>query len=158
MKRLDPGSRELQRKSPAGFTLIEVLIVIAMISFGMLAYGILSGSIASKNTASKKSSVAATLAQDKVEFIKNLGLTYLLSDANGLDSPEYDSVTQTWTATVGGEVVDAEGNTGTSGAMYTRTWSINQIGSSNYATTVTATVTWQENGTQTETLQTIISQ
>lgn len=51
----------LQQNS--GLTLIEVL----------LAYGILSGVVIEKNAVRKKSSVAVTLAQDKIEEIKELG-------------------------------------------------------------------------------------
>lgn len=138
-------------------TLIEVVIAIAIASLGLLAYANLSGSVINKNAESKRSSVAITLAQDKAEEIKDLGTRTILSDADGLDSPVYDSSTNSWTATTGGEVIDAEGNTGTSDARYTRTWTISPVGSADYFTDVTVTVTW-DNGAESQSIETLITQ
>ncbi|MBC8282484.1 MAG: prepilin-type N-terminal cleavage/methylation domain-containing protein, partial [Nitrospinae bacterium] len=85
----------------SGLTLIEVILAIALASIGLLAYGILSGAVIERNAVSKKSSVAVTLAQDKIEEIKELGTRIVLSDADTLDSPVYDSSTQSWIATSG---------------------------------------------------------
>lgn len=141
----------------SGMTLIEVVIAIAIASLGLLAYANLSGSVIGKNAESKRSSVAITLAQDKAEEIKDLGTRTILSDADGLDSPVYDSSTNSWTATTGGEVIDAEGNTGTSDAHYTRTWTISPVGSADYFTDVTVTVTW-DNGAESQSIETLITQ
>lgn len=144
-------------KNNSGLTLIEILISVVLASVGLLAYAMLTGTVVKKNADSKRSTIAITLAQDKAEEIKDLGVGILLSNANGLDSPAYDSGANTWSATTGGETIDSEGNTGTSGAYYTRTWTISVVGSANYFTDVTVTVTW-DSGAETVSLQTLITQ
>jgi prepilin-type N-terminal cleavage/methylation domain-containing protein len=144
-------------KNNSGMTLIEILIAVAIAGFGLLAYAMLSGSVIERNAKSKKSTVAITLSQDKTEEIKDLGTRILLSDADGLDSPFYDSGTNSWTPTAGGEVIDAEGNTGTADAYFTRTWTIDLVGSATYITDLTVTVTW-DNGSESKSLETRITQ
>mgnify|MGYP006928218324 CR=1 FL=1 len=138
-------------------TLIEIIIAVAVASIGLLIYALLSGSVIENNTKSKKSTVAVTLAQGKAEEIKDLGTRILLSDADGLDSPVYNSATNSWLPTTGGEVVDGEGNTGTAGAIYTRTWTITPVGSATYFTTVAVTVTW-DSGSGSKSISTLINQ
>ena len=55
----------------AGFTLIEVLIAVAILVFGLMAYGVFSGNIVNKNAKSKNRTLGATLAQDKIEEFKD---------------------------------------------------------------------------------------
>ena len=138
-------------------TLIEIIITIALASIGLLAYAILSGSVIEKNVDSKRSTVAITLAQDKTEELKDLGTRILLVDANGLDSPVFNSSTNSWTPTTGGENIDGEGNTGTADAFYNRSWTITPVGSATYFADVTVTVTW-ENGAHSKSIETLITQ
>jgi prepilin-type N-terminal cleavage/methylation domain-containing protein len=141
----------------SGLTLIEVIIAIALASIGLLAYGILSGAVIERNAVSKKSSVAVTLAQDKIEEIKELSARVNLSDADTLDSPTYDSSTQSWTATSGGETVDAQGVAGGSDDLYTRTWTISPISGADFFTDILVTVTW-DNAARSVSLNTYITQ
>ncbi len=134
----------LQQNS--GLTLIEVILAVALASIGLLAYGVLSGAVIERNAVSKKSSVAVTLAQDKIEELKELGTRVILSDADALDSPVYDPSTQSWTATAGGETIDAQGMPGGTDAIYTRTWSITPIGGADYFTNIGVTVSWDNAG------------
>lgn len=145
----------LQQNS--GLTLIEVILAIALASIGILAYGILSGAVVERNAVSKKSSVAVTLAQDKIEELKELGTRVILSDADTLDSPVYDSATQSWTATAGGEIIDSKGATGGADALYTRTWTITPIGGADYFTNILVTVSW-DNAARTVSLNTYMTQ
>jgi prepilin-type N-terminal cleavage/methylation domain-containing protein len=141
----------------SGMTLIEILIAVAIAAFGLLAYALLSGSIIEKNAESKKSTVAITLAQDKMEELKDLATRILLTDGDGLDSPVYDSSTNSWTPTTGGEIINAEGNTGGSSAFYTRTWTISIVGSATYFSDVAVTVTW-DNGKESKSIESLINQ
>ncbi len=145
----------LQKNS--GLTLIEVILAIALASIGLLAYGILSGAVVERNAVSKRSSVAVTLAQDKIEELKELSTRVILSDADALDSPVYDSSTQTWTATTGGEIIDPKGISGGSDALYTRTWTITPISGADYFTNVLVTVSW-DNAARSVSLNTYITQ
>jgi len=141
----------------SGLTLIEVILAVALASIGLLAYGILSGAVIERNAVSKKSSVAVTLAQDKIEEIKELSTRVNLADADTLDSPVYDSSTQSWTATSGGETIDAQGVAGGSDALYTRSWTISPIGGADFFTDILITVTW-DNAARSVSLNTYITQ
>jgi len=145
----------LQQNS--GLTLIEVIIAIALASIGLLAYAVLSGSVIERNAVSKKSSVAVTLAQDTIEELKELSTRVILSDADTLDSPIYDSGTQIWTATAGGEAIDAQGATGGTDTQYTRSWTITPISGADYFTNILVTVAW-DNAARSVSLNTFITQ
>lgn len=141
-------------KDNSGFTLVEVLIAAVIVSAGLIAYVMTSGNIMGQNAQSKKKTLAVTLAQDKMEAIRNIALTVSLGGADTLDSPTESG--GTWTANTGGEVVDVEGNTGTTDAIYTRTWTITEDATLTNFYTTSVTVLWD--GTQTITLDTLISQ
>ena len=117
-----------------GFSLTEVLMATLILTTGILAYGKTSSSVMSANTLSKKESVAATLAQDKIEEIKNNGFP-----PNWVDS----------------EVVDAEGNIGGSSTPYTRSWVVTNAGTNLWD--VSVTVQWQNLSTKSVTLNTRIT-
>ena len=56
-------------KKSGGFTLIEVLITIVILSVGLLGMASLTTGIINGNAFSKNASTATTLAQDKMEEI-----------------------------------------------------------------------------------------
>jgi len=139
-----------------GFSLIEALMAFALLSFGILAIVGTSGVVMDKNEDSRKKSIAITLSQDKIEYIKGLGQAWLLDGADGLDSP--DLVSGTWTANPGGETVDSAGNAAASGSIYDRTWTISPVAGSNFLYEVTVNMSWEDKGTQTLQLITRITQ
>jgi prepilin-type N-terminal cleavage/methylation domain-containing protein len=141
-------------KNNSGFSLVEVLIAALIIVAGLIAYVMTSGNVMGKNAQSKKESVAVTLAQDKMEAIRNIALTVSLTDADALASPTESG--GVWTANAGGEVVDVDGNTGTTEAIYTRTWTITEDAALTNFYTASVSVLWD--GNQTVTLDTLISQ
>lgn len=141
-------------KNNSGFTLVEVLIAALIVVAGLIAYVMTSGNIMGQNAQSKKKTVAITLAQDKMEAIRNIALTVSLGGADGLASPTESG--GAWTANAGGEIVDVDGNTGTTDAIYTRTWTITEDATLTNFYTTSVTVLWD--GTQTISLDTLISQ
>ncbi len=141
-------------KNNSGFTLVEVIIAALIVGAGMMAYIMSSGNISAQNAQSKKKTQAVSLAQDKVESIRNTALTYSLAGADGLASPTESG--GTWSANSGGELVDEEGDTGGSGAIYTRTWTITEDGTLYYFYAVSVTVSWDDN--RSYTLDTLVSQ
>ncbi len=141
-------------KNNSGFSLVEVLIAALIIVAGLIAYVMTSGNVIGKNAQSKKESVAVTLAQDKMESIRNTALTVSLSGADTLASPTESG--GVWTANAGGEVVDVDGNTGTTEAIYTRSWTITEDATLTNFHTVSVSVLWDSN--QTISLDTLISQ
>ena len=56
-----------------GFTLIEILLAIAVISIGMFAIMSSITMVMKGNAHSSKSTIATTMAQDKIEDLKRLG-------------------------------------------------------------------------------------
>lgn len=137
-----------------GFTLIEALLAMVILVIGIFAVMGTTGTVMDKNENSRKSSIAMTLAQDKIESIKGVSQAWLLDGADGLDSPGL--VTGVWTANAGGETIDSEGNTVASG--YARSWTITDIATENFLFGVSVTMTWQDNGTKTLQLDTQITQ
>ena len=122
--------------SSEGFTIIEALIAIAILSVGLLAVGSLLISIMGYNKSAAHVTAATTLAQDKIEELKN---TF------------YDNIT-----TSGPETgIDAEGN---AGGVYDRETQVAEVtpGEPNMKeVTVTVSYTW--NGAQSVSLKTIIA-
>jgi prepilin-type N-terminal cleavage/methylation domain-containing protein len=141
-------------RNERGFGLIEVLMAMALLGLGIFAVMGTTTTVMDKNNESKMSSVAMTLAQDKVEYIKGVGQAWLLSGADGLDSP--DLVSGVWTANAGGETVDSQGDAVVSG--YGRSWTITDIATENFLYDITVNMTWQDGGTQTLQLNTQITQ
>jgi len=108
-------------KNQGGFSLTEALISVVLLSTGLLAYGTLSGSVIDRNTHSERESVATTLAQDKIEELRNMVVEGTpLGNAVGLTNPRW--VISNWGSSFG-ETLNPEG--GTDGVLqYTRTWTI----------------------------------
>lgn len=63
--------KKLQNDS--GFTLLEIMVALTILSFGMLGTAALIGGIARGNMISKNITVATTLAEDKMEEVMRLG-------------------------------------------------------------------------------------
>lgn len=154
MKKIKSLARLIRNER--GFSLVEALMAFALLSFGILAIAGTSGVVMDKNEDSRKKSIAITLAQDKIEYIKGLGQAWLLDGADGLDSP--DLISGTWTANPGGETVDSQGNAAVSGSTYDRAWTISPVAGSNFLYEVTVNMSWEDKGTQAVQLITQITQ
>ena len=95
--------RKLRIDAVKGFTFIEVLIAIVILSVGLLAIGALSGGVIRGNNLSRQLTVATILAQDKMEDIRRLGYsntpstdTTTTEDYGSItDYPSFKRVTQT---------------------------------------------------------------
>jgi len=67
-------------KSQNGFTLIEILVTLAILAIGLLGMAALTVEIIRNNAQSKAYTEATILAQDKLEEIKRIGYGYNGSD------------------------------------------------------------------------------
>ena len=84
-------------KQQDGFTLIEVLISISLLTIALL--GLCGASVMAMkgNSLSQMSTKATVMAKDKMEGLKNLNYTQV---ASGADTPEADYTRQWTVATV----------------------------------------------------------
>ncbi|MDM8515505.1 prepilin-type N-terminal cleavage/methylation domain-containing protein [Desulfobacterales bacterium HSG16] len=90
------NKKKLMSSTSKGFTLIEVLIAMFILTVGMLAMaGQLANTIVNNDLA-KKRSVATNLAQDKMEEIQNAGFS---DAAAGTTSEVIFIYTREWTVT-----------------------------------------------------------
>jgi len=113
-----------------GFTLIEVLIAIAVLAIALLALVSVTVSVINSNMFSRMTTTAITLAADKVEELKNIPYANLTS---------------------GGPQNLTEGN-----YTYTRKW---QVLPDTGMKTITVTVTWRWRGqSHIASLSTILSE
>ncbi len=72
--------RRLHRNS--GFTLIEIMIAIAIIAIGIFGVMSLIITVMKGNTLSKRLTTATTIAQDKMEDFKRMDYASVVNDAN----------------------------------------------------------------------------
>lgn len=83
--------------SQKGFTLLEVLVAIVILSVALLGMATLTGSIVHYNQFASEITGAATLAQDKMEELKNTSYSGINDSTETID---IDNITYTRTSTV----------------------------------------------------------
>lgn len=78
----------------SGFTLIETVIALLVLTIGLLGTAALAISVMQGNNDSRQISTATALAQDKMEEIRGLGYQGVIdNDPSGTESIEVDSHT-----------------------------------------------------------------
>jgi type IV pilus modification protein PilV len=100
---MDAMNQRIYGRRGAGFSLIEVLVAVVVLSFGLLALAALQGSLFKASTESKMQSVGLGLATEKLEFFRGYR-----------DSADYLAMTSSTTpetVTIGG-------------IPYTRSWTV----------------------------------
>jgi len=75
-----------------GFTLMEVLITIVLLTVGLLGMAALTTGIINGNTHSRRLTTATTLAQDKIEDVRRLGYSNMPS-ADTTTPEDYNTIT-----------------------------------------------------------------
>lgn len=100
--------------SRRGFSLIEVLLAVAVMSFGLLALASLQLSLMRTSGDAKAQSVALSLAKDKLEDLRGFGgLADYLAVTDGSDTPDADPATT--------------GNQAFGGIAFTRSWTVSRF-------------------------------
>ena len=95
--------RHAHRASVNGFTLLEVLVAMAIFSVAVLGLAVGATSIMRANKTSYLNTVATNLAQDKLEELKARTVANITSCSLSCDSPALTNknvtFTRTWTVT-----------------------------------------------------------
>lgn len=118
-----------------GFTLMEVLITIVLLTVGLLGMAALTTGIINGNTHSRRLTTATTLAQEKIEDVRRLGYTNMPSA--DIDTTE-------------------DYNTITDYPLFKRTIATDADSPDTYMKTITITVYW-DSDSHSVSLQTILS-
>jgi type IV pilus modification protein PilV len=138
----EKGNREqgLPASSMAGFTLIEVLVAIVILTVGLLAVGTMQISAIRGNFMGGNTSIALSLASEKMEDLLNRDYNHAdLNDSNTGNNSTLSSITSVDRE----ENVSEEGAIG-AGGFYRRIWNIaNQT--SPTTKSVMVIVTWENN-------------
>jgi prepilin-type N-terminal cleavage/methylation domain-containing protein len=104
------------RKKESGFTMIELLIALAVLSVALLGIGSMVYSVMASTSVSKGMTMATTLMQDKMESLKN---TVVSSLTTGNDTVQLGNVS------------------------YLRQWTVSPSANRR---TITVTVSWNDRG------------
>lgn len=124
-------------KNKNGFTFIEVLIAIAILSIGLLGLATMSTTASKFNAFSKNKTTAIALGQDKMEELKRIIPTTTLTSANNA-------------------IENNINEKGEAGGIFTR--SVTITGGAAQLTTLAVTITWRDYSLHTVTLTTMIRQ
>lgn len=127
MKILNCKSNREDRQG--GFTLIEILIAMTVFTIGILAIATLQYTTTRNNTMGNLLTQATMLARARIERLKNQDInSAALAPGNYNDSN------------------NPVNDRGQPGGIYTRTWSVANLGTSTSARQITVTVRWNRNG------------
>ena len=106
------------RKDQKGFTLLEFLIAVMVLSIGLLGMASLTGAMINLNRTAYNSTKAVTMAEEKMEELRNLNYQTLSSLPSSYDSE----------------------------SIFTRNWTLNNNVPDTNMTTIVVTVTWTWKG------------
>jgi prepilin-type N-terminal cleavage/methylation domain-containing protein len=128
----------------AGFTLIEVLVAIVILTFGLLAVGSMQISAIRGNFMGGNTSIALSLASEKMEHLLNADYNSPDPDTDLRDSVSGNNSTLSSITSVDHvETVSEEGTVG-AGGFYRRIWNIRD-NTSPSTKSVMVIVTWENN-------------
>ncbi len=78
-------------KNNSGFTLIEILIAISLLSIVMLGLALMATAAVQQGDFIKNRTIGITLARDKIDVLKRLALSTPLSSANNNSETDIDA-------------------------------------------------------------------
>ena len=123
----------MHMSSPRGFSLLEVLVALVILSISLLALAGLIVTSTRNNSSGNHMTEAATLAQDKLEQLRAVR----------------------WEAVPEGTYTDPAPQIGSTGISYVRDWT---VVANSVLKTITVTVNWQDTNNHSITLTSILSQ
>ena len=126
----------MTQRAQAGFTIVEVLVALAIFAIGLAGIGSLLGTTVRANGLAAQLTAATQLTQDKLEELRNTPYTAVASGADSTGLTE----------------------TGEAGGIYTRTWTVTTGTPAATAKTVVVTVGWTGRTSHQVQLQTVVAQ
>ena len=115
-------------KKSRGFTLIEVMIAMAIFAIGILAVGSMQLSSTKNNTTGNITTQAAMLARQKIEELKTVADVTTLTNGTTPDP---------------NNPIDVDGNPG---GIYTREWNVSNPLGGNTSRRIEVKVSWNRRG------------
>lgn len=119
--------KNLLRPNTGGFTLIEILVALAIFSIGILAVAKMQIWNVNNNSNSNITTIATMLAREKLEWMKSLDL----SDSNMATGADADNP------------IDANGDPG---GIFTRNWIVTDPDGENTTRQIEMRVSWSRQG------------
>ncbi len=90
-------------RNDEGYTLIEILVAIAILAVGLLAIATMQISSIRVNDTARRMTRRATMAQDRLEYLMSLGYTNaVLTSGAHTDGSAPSGYTISWTVSTGG--------------------------------------------------------
>ena len=151
--------------SHAGFTLLEVLVALTILSVGLLGVALMQVTSISGNTFSREMAVATQLGQDLLEKLRTYDYTSTTEDtalagaaSPGLTHPTANDVADNLAPAVAGDaanIIDERGlwtalaaTLGTTAGplIYTREWTVTNATPAANMKEIVVTVSWSEKG------------
>lgn len=124
-----------------GFSLIEVLIALAILAVGLLGLALFQTTAIKGNAIAAKWTVASELAQDRLERFRHLDWTTIQSSVPAGFVPGTPPLPSAY-ASLGGSVGD---NTAVRGTTYYRVWDVTPATTTaNSFTTITVWCCWRD--------------
>ncbi len=123
-----------------GFTLIEVLVALVILSVGLLGLAMFQITAIKGNAIAAKWTVATELAQDRIERFRHVNWTSIQSSVPGGFVPGTQPLQAAY-GSLGGAVGD---NTSVRGTIYYRVWDVTPATASSTFTTITVWCCWRD--------------
>ena len=89
-------------RNDKGYTLIEMLIAIAILAVGLLAIATMQVSSIRVNDTARRMTRRATMAQDRLEYLMSLGYTNTVLESGSHTGSAPSGYSITWTVSTGG--------------------------------------------------------
>lgn len=105
--------------SRAGFTLVELLVAMMVFAVGMLGLAATAGSVTRMMGGAKRQTLAATVAQSRLEKIRSSPCASLVSG-----NETVRGITNTWTITAVTRGIDVRDSVSFPGSGNTRHWKV----------------------------------
>lgn len=130
-----------RRKFQEGFTLIEVLVSLTILAVGLLALALLQVTAVKGNAVSSKATIANELAQDRLENIRRVAWTSVVSQA---DTSAYNNSATTTVPTYTALPGAAGDNVVVRGTTFYRIWRVDPNVANAALKTITVWCCWQD--------------